>query len=72
MGDRGRLEKFFGNTYAPLLTRKPVKALVIAVFGIIFVSGLDPKLCLFAYLLAGYGGTQRCTVPLLPEAFRRV
>ena len=37
-GNRGRLEKFVGNTYAPLLTRKPVKALVVTVFSIIFVS----------------------------------
>lgn len=36
-GERGRLEKFVANTYAPLLTKKPVKALIMAVFGIIFV-----------------------------------
>eukprot|EP00752_Nemacystus_decipiens_P003771 g3472.t1 len=36
LGERGRLEKFVGNTYAPLLTKKPVKAFIVAVFGIIF------------------------------------
>eukprot|EP00903_Cladosiphon_okamuranus_P017671 g16272.t1 len=35
-GERGRLEKFFANTYAPLLTRKAVKALIVTVFGVIF------------------------------------
>lgn len=38
MGERGRLEKFAANTYAPLLTKKAIKALVVVVFGAIFVS----------------------------------
>lgn len=41
-GERGRLEKFVGDKYAPVLTKKPVKAVIIAVFGIIFVSYLLP------------------------------
>ncbi|CAN0219603.1 unnamed protein product [Pylaiella littoralis] len=36
LGERGRLEKFAANTYAPLLTKKPVKAFIVVVFGIIF------------------------------------
>ncbi len=38
LGERGRLERFVGDTYAPLLTKKAVKATTIAFFGIIFVS----------------------------------
>lgn len=41
-GERGRLEKFVGDTYAPLLTKKAVKAGILAVFGIIFVSYMLP------------------------------
>eukprot|EP00904_Undaria_pinnatifida_P001827 jgi/Undpi1/11645/HiC_scaffold_36.g13940.m1 len=36
LGERGRLEKFVGNVYAPALTKKPVKALVVGAFLVIF------------------------------------
>lgn len=52
-GDRGRLEKFVGNTYSPLLTKKPVKALIVFVFGIIFVSNLGLALLFRRLHLAG-------------------
>lgn len=64
-GQRGRLEKFVGNTYAPLLTRKPVKALIVAVFTIIFVSCLRCKT--FNWMWSGMVTCPRDT--LLHDAF---
>ena len=48
MGERGRLEKFVGNTYAPMLKRKPVKALIMGVFLVIFVSAITVLLVVLA------------------------
>ncbi|CAM9133803.1 unnamed protein product, partial [Hapterophycus canaliculatus] len=57
MGERGRLEKFAANTYAPLLSKKPFKALVIIVFGVIFA------ICCFGATKLGVDDTDEAFIP---------
>lgn len=57
MGERGRLEKFAANTYAPLLAKKPFKGLVVVVFGAIFVSP-QPR----PRVVSNVGGIRGCAM----------
>ncbi|CAM9219494.1 unnamed protein product [Ectocarpus sp. 6 AP-2014] len=56
-GERGRLEKFVGDKYAPVLTKKPVKAAIIAVFGIIFAF------CCYGASQLGVDDTDEAFIP---------
>ncbi|CAM9184613.1 unnamed protein product, partial [Scytosiphon promiscuus] len=57
MGERGRLEKFAANTYAPLLTKKPIKAAVIVIFGAIFA------ICCYGATKLGVDDTDEAFIP---------